>query len=109
MKRKVLMVMESNDAGNAHHATIVGEATCATCKWARTTKEPSESSHIDGRLARTGFPLRCEKAQMIDTHHTSPPEEAKLAERMCVTIDGSEYFGELYVKPDFGCVQWEGK
>ena len=85
------------------------EGRCGTCKWARTTEEPSEHGGSDHRLARLGFPLRCERAQMIDVNYLTPEREAELAARMCVTIDGSEYFGELYVRPDFGCVQWEAK
>jgi hypothetical protein len=46
---------------------------------------------------------------MIDVNYLTPEREAQLAARMCVTIDGSEYFGELYVRSDFGCVQWEAK
>ncbi|MBX3173286.1 MAG: hypothetical protein KF709_02685 [Gemmatimonadaceae bacterium] len=32
-----------------------------------------------------------------------------LAGRMCVTIDGSDFFGELWVRPEFGCINWEPK
>lgn len=79
---------------------------CWTCRWA---VGGARESGMDARLAAFGFPMRCEKAQMIDTRYPSPEQQRELAARMCVTIDGSEFIGELYVKPDFGCVQWEPK
>lgn len=85
------------------------EGRCSTCKWARSAAIEDEWAGADYRLARLGFPLRCEKAQMIGTQYPDKEDLAKLAARMCVTIDGSEYMGELYVRPDFGCVQWEAK
>ena len=82
--------------------------SCATCRWARTTKEGDEDDAIDRNLARAGFPLRCELAEMVPLQFKQDGAVI-MQSRLCVTMDGSEYRGDLYVKPDFGCVQWEGK
>lgn len=82
MKRRiVLAVMESNDAQNAHHMRIVGEATCATCRYAETPTWDYDTVFSDYLL--------CERMRQ-------PGHKADVADF-------------LYVLPDFGCVQWEAK
>lgn len=86
---------------------------CATCKWAADGEKPwwlteGDESEIAARMinARDSryltFPLRCNLAEFDE-------DTDRDASRMCVTMDGSDYKGELWVKPDFGCVQWEGR
>jgi hypothetical protein len=82
----------------------VSEKLCGTCKWARPVRKYNDGRDdiVDRRLAAAGFPLTCELAEMDHPESLAPS-------RMCVTMDGSEYRGDLYVKPNFGCVQWEAK
>ena len=85
---------------------------CGTCKWAQDTPKPwwfglpeeaEESAEVFGfEKFALAYPLRCELAEQ-------GMGEAKHPGKLCVTIDGSMYRGELYVMPDFGCVQWEAK
>jgi hypothetical protein len=85
--------------------TKIDAPSCATCKWAEAPRGvPGEIGYdyLDSTLALAGFPLRC---QLAEQEGGSPVHNG----RMCVTMDGSDYRGDLYVQPNFGCVQWEGK
>lgn len=89
------------------------EGRCQTCKWARAhpplwwreggmTDEQADALDFLGvnERRRIRFPFVCELAEFED-------DENGDQRRLCITIDGSNYMGNLYVKPDFGCVQWE--
>ena len=103
-ERAVLQVVL--DGGDGIAMPVHRVASCATCKWAEaSTHIGGEWDSVGTRLAAVGFPLRCKQAEMEPVQYDNPNLEA----RLCVTMDGSEYRGDLYVKPDFGCVQWEGK
>lgn len=81
------------------------EGRCATCRFA-----VSSGNQFDETMAEYGFPLLCGYAELFDWGAEGTEElKQRYAGRACVTIDGSGYRGDLYVKPDFGCVQWEAK
>lgn len=87
---------------------------CATCKWARPhvmwwrdqgmTDQQADDEELPGEYGRrmVRFPMVCELAEFTK-------DEDGDQRRLCITIDGSNYMGNLYVKPDFGCIQWEAK
>ena len=94
---------------------MTAEKICGTCKWARPqnlwwrdegmTDDEARSKELLYYLAderKVRFPLVCELAE-FDKDGDGDQR------RLCITIDGSEYQGDLYVKPNFGCVQWEAK
>lgn len=83
-------------------AEEVTAPSCKTCKWSSEHEEWWKLSDSEPDPLALEYPLRCELADQAGGEPTHRG-------RLCVTLDGSNYRGELYVKPDFGCVQWEGR
>lgn len=82
------------------------EACCGNCRHATDQSEKSGLGNDDPR--RDIWPLRCDLAELpawswMDEALKRP----ELASRLCVTIDGSDYHGELWMRPEFGCINWE--
>lgn len=83
--------------------TTVERLSCATCKWATYPRRTSDYGIDRGDITMdaAGFPLRCDRATMV--------EIPSLAKGLAMAMDATQCRAELYVKPDFGCVQWEAK
>lgn len=92
--------------------------SCATCKWAEDSRigdaDPefgwsSDVSHYPHVAA--AFPLQCRKAD--DASEPSDWQRRKQRAEPGSAKAGAwsegAFRGTLLVKPDFGCVQWEGK
>ena len=72
------------EEGWRHLKELAVDRTCATCKWAEAEEDGTRCTRI------------------IANDPPVPPTYIQVDSPQ----DGSAY---LYVAPDFGCVQWEGK
>lgn len=98
MKRARLVVVddEKRDLEALGFEGLQDAPTCATCRWAEETRHHSHNA------LKRHYPLCCARAK-------SEGGEAVHADSGSVAYDVSDFVGELYVKPTFGCVQWEGR
>lgn len=99
-------------------AKFAPKPSCATCRWAEDSRvgDPDPEFGWSSDVSNTphvvaAFPLQCRLADKA--YEPSDWERRKQRAEPGVAKAGAwsegAFRGTLLVKPDFGCVQWEGK